>query len=590
MIKKLVFKFVFICTIALFISWALPNNDTWQEKVNPNLLQKAKTQAQVEFLVEMKEQADVSRAKTFKTKIERATHVFSTLKEIATKSQAPVIDVLKNENAEYKSFYVINAIYVKGDLALIQQLAEQTEVARIQNNTRIKVEETTENSEVELRGPNAIEWGIDMINADDVWAMGYTGQGVTVAGADTGYDWTHPALQSKYRGWNGDGVDAEHSYNWHDAIHIISPLANDTLNPCGLSTMMPCDDHNHGTHTMGTMVGEDGDNQIGVAPGAKWMACRNMERGNGALATYIECFEFFLAPTDSNNENPDLSKAPHVINNSWYCSEGEGCNINNWGMIETVVDNLKASGVMVVVSAGNQGSSCSSVANPPAIFENSFSIGATAIDDVIANFSSRGPVTVDGSNRMKPNVSAPGVGVRSSIRNGGYSSFNGTSMAGPHVAGLVALVLSANPALAGQVEVLEDIIEASAVKKEDEQCGSAANDTSPNNVYGHGRVDALAAVEMALEVTGLEDTPNATDYVHVYPNPTSTDVTFVTTDLIGKTTVEIFDASGKVLQSMTWDLTSSDVKPISLATYPTGVYFYKMINDGKIIQGKLIKE
>merc|ERR1712127_902407 len=100
------------------------------------------------------------------------------------------------------------------------------------------------------------------------------------------------------------------------------------------------------------MVGEDNDNQIGVAPGAKWIACRNMERGNGTPATYIECFEWFMAPTDLNNENPDVSKAPHVIANSWSCPTSEGCDSTNWHVMEAVVQNLKASGVVVVVSAG----------------------------------------------------------------------------------------------------------------------------------------------------------------------------------------------------------------------------------------------
>lgn len=120
----------------------------------------------------------------------------------------------------------------------------------------------------------------------DVWNMGYTGQGITVGGADTGYDWGHPAIQPKYRGWNGDASTSQHNYNWHDAIHELNPLNNDTLgnpgtNPCGLDVTHPCDDGSHGTHTMGTMTGSDADNQIGVAPDAKWVGCRNMERGLG---------------------------------------------------------------------------------------------------------------------------------------------------------------------------------------------------------------------------------------------------------------------------------------------------------------------
>lgn len=596
MIKKISTSIILLSAVLLLISWAMPNNKDWQQKVSPTLLQKAKTQQTVEFLVQLEAQANVSAAKSLSTKTARSQYVFDQLKATAEQSQAPLLRILKTAHVEYKAFYVVNAIYVKGNIDLIQQLAEQVAVAYIQDNPTAKVEEVAEENFIDLRGPNAIEWGIEMINADDVWAMGYTGQDITVAGGDTGYDWTHPALQSKYRGWNGEGVPAEHAYNWHDAIHEISPLHGDTLpdpslNPCGLNSLVPCDDHNHGTHTMGTMVGEDGENQIGVAPGAKWMACRNMERGYGSPATYIECFEFFLAPTDLNNENPDPLKSPHVIANSWSCPEMEGCNPDNWAVMETVVNNLKASGVVVVVSAGNSGNQgCSSVSTPAAIFENSFTIGATSSEDLIAGFSSRGPVTVDGSMRMKPNVSAPGVGVRSSIRNGGYASFSGTSMAGPHVAGLVALVISANPALAGQVEILEEIIEASAIEKVDEQCGSADNAEIPNNVYGHGRVDALAAVEMALTFTDVEETLVLGEQVNIYPNPATNTVTFETSELVGQTNLEIFDVQGRLIKTATWNLNKQDTNSLSLVTYAKGVYFYKIINGQQVLQGKLVKE
>jgi len=269
-----------------------------------------------------------------------------------------------------------------------------------------------------------------MINADDVWAMGVRGEGVVVGGQDTGYEWTHPAISHAYRG--NDGTIVDHNYNWHDAIHEISPLHNDPIilpenNPCGLDVNYPCDDHNHGTHTMGTMVGEDGDNQIGVAPGAKWVACRSMERGYGMPSTYIECFEWFMAPTDLNNENPDPTQAPHVIANSWSCPEMEGCDSTNWNIMQTVVENLKASGVVVVVSSGNSGSQgCGSVSAPAAMFEASMTIGASAQNDTIAGFSSRGAVTVDGSLRLKPNVVAPGVAVRSCIRDSSYATWSGT--------------------------------------------------------------------------------------------------------------------------------------------------------------------
>jgi len=241
-------------------------------------------------------------------------------------------------------------------------------------------------------------------------------------------------------------------------------------------------------HTMGTMVGDDGEgNQIGVAPAASWIACRNMEEGWGTPSTYIECFEWFIAPTDLNNENPDPTKAPHVFANSWSCPESEGCNSSNFAVMEQVVNNVKNAGIVIVVSTGNAGNQCGTVDRPAAMYENSFSVGATRPNDTIAGFSSRGPVEIDGSGRLKPNISAPGTSVRSSVLNGNYAAYSGTSMAGPHVAGVVALLISAKPELAGQVDEIEDILEQSAVPKHtDENCGGIPGTNVPNNTYGYG--------------------------------------------------------------------------------------------------------
>ena len=152
------------------------------------------------------------------------------------------------------------------------------------------------------------------INAPQVWAAGFNGQGVTIAGEDTGYRWDHPALKPQYRGWDGNAAD--HNYHWHDAIHSANAS-------CPADSPQPCDDHGHGTHPAGTFAGDDhSTHQVGVAPGAKWIGCRNMNAGNGTPATYIECMEWMLAPTNlkGNNPNPDL--APDIVSNSWGCTVG----------------------------------------------------------------------------------------------------------------------------------------------------------------------------------------------------------------------------------------------------------------------------
>ena len=442
-----------------------------------------------EFLVILAEQADLGAAADLPIRDARLHYVYDALREVALRSQAPLRAELDVAGVDYRPFYIVNMLSLKGDRALVTQLAARPEVARIAANPRIRqLLPETQPDGVHLLSPRVAEWGVARINAGDVWALDYTGQGIVVAGQDTGYDWDHPALINQYRGYNG--VTATHDYNWHDAIHSGG-------GSCGANSPEPCDDYGHGTHTMGTIVGDDGgSNQIGVAPGARWIGCRNMDQGDGTPATYIECFEFFLAPYPIGGDpftDGVPSLAPHVINNSWTCPSSEGCD---WDTLQMVVENVRAAGIVVVASAGNSGSACFTVRDPPAIYDAAFSVGATDSSDNIASFSSRGPVTVDGSGRLKPDVTAPGVGVRSSVPGGGYGLKNGTSMAGPHIAGTVALLWSAAPRLIGDVDATEWIIAQTARPRTTTQsCGSDGPGDVPNNVYGWGIVDALAAVQ-----------------------------------------------------------------------------------------------
>ncbi len=444
------------------------------------------------FLVILAEQADLSAAASLPTREARQRYIYDALRDVALRSQASLRAELDAAGVDYRPFYIVNMLVVKGDRALVARLAARPEVARIAANPRVRQPlPEPQPGGVRLLAPQGIAWNVARVNADSVWALGYIGQGIVVAGQDTGYDWDHPALVNQYRGYNG--VTATHDYNWHDAIHSNTH----GYNPCGVDSPEPCDDDSHGTHTMGTIVGDDGaGNQIGVAPGARWIGCRNMDEGWGTPATYAECFEFFLAPYPVSGDpftDGVPSLAPHVINNSWTCPPREGCD---WDTLQTVVENVRAAGIAVVASAGNGGSACGTVRDPPAIYDAAFSVGATDSGDNVASFSSRGPVTVDGSSRLKPDVTAPGVEVCSSVPGGWYSVKSGTSMAGPHIAGTVALLWSAAPHLIGDVDATEQIIAQTARPRTDASCGGEPGGR-PNNVYGWGVVDALAAVRGA---------------------------------------------------------------------------------------------
>lgn len=482
---------------------AVASFGSWQEKVAPTVLAKA-NQGPTSFLILLTEQADLAPATQIKGKEAKGAWVYRQLTSVAERTQTSLLSELRQLDVTHQPFWIVNMIRVEGDADVLANLAQRREVLRIADNAAFSYEFPVAESGDNFSG-NQLSWGVEKIAAPDVWAMGYTGQGVVIGGQDTGYSWTHPALREQYLGW--DGANADHNYHWHDAIHSGG-------GSCGPDAQQPCDDGSHGTHTMGSMVGDDGlGNQTGVAPGARWIGCRNMDQGNGTPATYSECFQWFLAPTDLAGQGADPGRAPHVINNSWGCPGFEGCTDPN--VMLAVVESARAAGIVVVVSAGNSGSGCSTVNTPAAIYDASFTVGSVSSTDSAASSSSRGPVSVDGSFRLKPDIAAPGVSIRSTIPGGGFGLKSGTSMAGPHVAGLVALMISADPMLAGEVDRIEEIIRQTALPLTTVQdCSGFPGDIVPNAVYGWGRIRADKAIE---EVLGIR-APECSDYPEMLGN------------------------------------------------------------------------
>ncbi|MFO7631639.1 MAG: S8 family serine peptidase [Caldilinea sp.] len=482
-------RVVFAAIIAALLWTAMPRTlqaqsvepaaDT-QIKITQSLLSELGAAAEgVSFLVLLDEQLDpqtVVLAADADDALSRRTALYAALTAHARRTQAPLRAWLDAQDIPYTAHYLVNMIEVRGDLALAEQLAQRSEVSRLARNPTVRGLDVLDarrpvwhtRASLPFLAPTAdLPWGLTYTNADDVWAMGFRGQGIVVAGQDTGVIWDHPALQPAYRGWDATVMTATHVYNWFDAWGR-DPVAD---SECPLDAQIPCDDDigdiggYHGTHTLGTVAGDAtpmGDTVIGMAPAATWIACRNMRDGFGTPASYTDCFEFFLAPYPQGGDKmtegrPEL--APHVINNSWACPPAEGCDADS---LRQVVETMRAAGIFVVASAGNSGPACATVNNPIGMHDAVTSVGAHGGNGAIAGFSSRGPVTIDGSNRLKPDLSAPGVGVRSAGLTSGQptvnNSLSGTSMAAPHVAGAVALLWSAAPNLLGNIDLTEQIL------------------------------------------------------------------------------------------------------------------------------------
>ena len=418
----------------------------------------------------------------------RRRELVDSLRAHADATQRDVRAWLDAHGIAYRSYWISNVIEARLPAAAIAALGARDDVLRIEPNVRIAMPLPRAETVRAPSAPEAISWGVAKIDAPLAWADGDTGQGVVIAGEDTGYQWDHPALQPHYRGW--DGATADHNYNWHDSIHDAG-----AGNPCGSDSPEPCDDAGHGTHTAGTFAGDDGaTHQTGVAPGAKWIGCRNMDQGTGTPARYIECMQWMLAPTDLNGENPNPDLAPDVVSNSWGCPASEGCTVGD--ELEQAVGNVVAGGILFVASAANDGPACETITTPPATYDASFVVGATDSGDHMASFSSRGPVS--GSSLIRPDISAPGVSVVSSYPPNSYASLSGTSMAAPHITGTVALMLSVAPIFKGNPAAIAALLRTAAVQDgitdpSNPGCGGLTMNDWPNYQAGYGRIDAYWA-------------------------------------------------------------------------------------------------
>ncbi len=347
-------------------------------------------------------------------------------------------------------------------------------------------------------GPKGLQWNVQKIGADRVWALNdphSRGEGIIYAIADTGCEFTHPNINGNYMGRKPDGM-YDHNYAWYDGVR--RPIAMSGQDKCGIASNVPCDDQGHGTHVASTAVGANG---FGVAPGARWIACRNMDRGVGSPETYLNCLNFFLAPHDLNGNNPRPELRPHVVGNSYGCPDSEGCSKL---AMNAAVEALRSAGVFMSVSAGNEGSECGTIANPPALEKSVITVGATDSNDNLADFSSRGPCVVGKEVYRKPDLCAPGVRVQAAYPGGGYRSLSGTSMASPHVGGAATLICALCPSVCRNVDHIQELLQKSArplfPARGARLCGGDTYSSYPNNHYGYGRINVYDAICLCRDV------------------------------------------------------------------------------------------
>lgn len=459
-------------------------------EIEADLAQSLDQTNRASYMIYFREEPDLSAAYDMPWD-ERGWYVINALQETAQRSQKSVRAALDSQGIKYQSFWIDNIIVVEESSAdMVNSLMSFPEIEALR--TRRNPVLFTPDERSPAPEPNGIESNLTHIHADDVWGLGYTGEGIVVANIDTGVRYTHQALINQYRG-NLGGGSYNHNYNWWDPY---------------LHSTTPSDSDDHGSHTMGTMIGDDGgSNQIGMAPGAEWIACKSFSGGD-VDAQLLECGEFMLAPWDLTGSNPNPNKRPNVINNSW----GDCERSYDDGWYADVIDSWLAAGIYPVFSNGNA-SNChyseppglNTVGNP-ARYGNVTGVGATGRNNgEYATYSNWGPtdnadtVNPRGYPTLKPQVVAPGTN-RSAYKTSdtSYGSMSGTSMAAPHVAGLIALMWSAAPCLVGDYATTETIIEETANPiPYDDGTGGGAH--TPNNATGWGEIDALAAVQAAIE-------------------------------------------------------------------------------------------
>ncbi len=461
-------------------------------KIENDVLSAISADGSADFILRFTEQADLSPAYSMDWNA-RGEFVYNTLRETAAISQAHAKAILDTEGLKYQTFIAGNDLYVyAGTLPTVNAMVSLPEVSSIRSARTYSIDPYVEASSFsnltwpgDLLSRNAlttvvaapqatVDWGITDTKAPTFWStFGVKGDGIVVASIDSGVQWNHPALINQFK-CPGDPTN---SACWYDPSNI-----------CGSSGA--CDNLGHGTHTMGTMVAKD-DSSLsyiaGMAPNAKWIACKGCESNDCSSSALLACADWILAPGGST------ANRPNIVNNSWGGGGGD-----TWYQAD--VQAWQAAGIFPAFSAGNAGPGCQTLGSP-GDYPESFASAAHDINRAIAYFSSKGPSKVPNNTYTKPNISAPGVSICSTVPINGWScGYNGTSMASPHTAGAVALLWSCDPYLIGNIDATFQLLQNNTDASSASSCG-----TPPvgNYIFGYGYLDVLKAGQAGCDPTAI---------------------------------------------------------------------------------------
>jgi bacillopeptidase F len=497
----------------------------------------------IEVLVVLREQAPISalderlRA-AHAPRAERHRAVVDALRETAGRTQGPILSELAAGRRSglvrgCTSYWLVNAIGVAATADHVRALADRSDVDRIEPALAVELlgPETAERARGERAAASiGITAGLVAIQARRVWTeLGFDGTGALVANLDTGVDGTHPALAARWRG-------------------NFAPAAECWRDGAGFGDAVPVDRHAHGTHVMGTMCGLAALDTIGVAPGALWIADNSIHQGVGFPfdVDVLASFQWFADP-DGNSATTD--DVPDVVQNSWGVNELLGyldCDSRWW----TMIDHCEAAGVVVTWSAGGDGPGAGTLRSPAdraTTPYNTFAVGTTFATSPysIAPFSSRGPSGCGGPYATKPEVVAPGVDTYSAVPGGGYEVWSGSAMAGPHVAGVVALMRAADPD--ADVDTIKQILMDTAT-----DLGPAGED----DAYGHGFLnayDAVVAVLQGATAAAIPATPPGRfELGPPRPSPTAgtTSIDYAVPTGTADLSIAIHDVAGRLVRTL----------------------------------------